>query len=105
MLSAWRTLATTSIRLTATCPSNPIATSVRSLASAPATASALRSKKAKSKSTQAQHFVDVKQTRTTGGRGGDGCVSFLSLWCNENAGPDGADGGNGGHVVFEVNRD
>lgn len=46
--------------------------------------------------------MDVKQTRTVGGRGGDGCVSFLSLWCNENAGPDGADGGNGGHVVFEV---
>lgn len=46
--------------------------------------------------------MDVKQTRTLGGKGGDGCVSFLSLWCNENAGPDGADGGNGGHVVFEV---
>lgn len=46
--------------------------------------------------------MDVKQTRTLGGKGGDGCVSFLSIWCNENAGPDGADGGNGGHVVLEV---
>lgn len=26
----------------------------------------------------------------------------MSLWCNENAGPDGADGGNGGHVVFQA---
>lgn len=37
-----------------------------------------------------------------GGAGGDGCCSFLSLWCNENAGPDGGDGGNGGHVLFQA---
>lgn len=55
--------------------------------------------------TQPQHFIDIKQTRTLGGKGGDGCVSFLSLWCNENAGPDGADGGNGGHVVFQASYD
>lgn len=40
-----------------------------------------------------------------GGKGGDGCVSFLSLWCNENAGPDGGDGGNGGHVVLKSTYD
>lgn len=31
-------------------------------------------------------------------------MSFLSAWCNENAGPDGGDGGHGGHVVFEVGK-
>lgn len=46
-------------------------------------------------------FLDVKHVRVFGGKGGDGCVSFLSVWCNENAGPDGGDGGNGGHVVFK----
>lgn len=39
--------------------------------------------------------MDLKNIRTIGGRGGDGCISFLSLFANENAGPDGGDGGNG----------
>lgn len=43
--------------------------------------------------------------RTVGGKGGDGCVSFLQLWCNERAGPDGGDGGNGGHVIFQASND
>lgn len=30
---------------------------------------------------------------------------LLSLWCNERAGPDGGDGGNGSHVVFQSSRD
>lgn len=50
-------------------------------------------------------FIDTKQVRVLGGKGGDGSVSFLSLWCNENAGPDGGDGGNGGHVVFKSSYD
>lgn len=54
---------------------------------------------------QPQYFVDLKQIRTIGGRGGDGCISFLSLWANENAGPDGGDGGNGGHVVLQASND
>lgn len=54
---------------------------------------------------QMLQFLDVKQVRVFGGKGGDGCVSFLSLWCNENAGPDGGDGGNGGHVVFKSTYD
>lgn len=37
-----------------------------------------------------------------GGNGGDGCISFLSLWSNEFAGPDGGDGGNGGHVILRA---
>lgn len=40
-----------------------------------------------------------------GGKGGDGCISFLQLWCNERAGPDGGDGGNGGHVIFKTSAD
>lgn len=43
--------------------------------------------------------------RVLGGRGGDGCISFLQLWANENAGPDGGDGGNGGHVIFQASKD
>lgn len=50
-----------------------------------------------------QNFLDFKEVQTSGGRGGDGCMSFLSLWINEFAGPDGGDGGNGGHVIFEAN--
>jgi len=37
----------------------------------------------------------------TGGHGGNGCMSFMSLFANEWAGPDGGDGGNGGHVLFQ----
>ena len=36
-----------------------------------------------------------------GGSGGDGCLSFLSVFRIEFAGPDGGNGGNGGHVVFQ----
>ena len=54
---------------------------------------------------QTQYFVDCRHVRTIGGKGGDGCVSFLRLWCNENAGPDGGDGGNGGHVVLQATQD
>ena len=43
--------------------------------------------------------------RAVGGKGGDGCISFLSLWCNENAGPDGGDGGSGSHIVFQATFD
>lgn len=43
--------------------------------------------------------------RTTGGTGGDGSVSFLKAWCNEQAGPDGGDGGSGGHVLFHCTKE
>ncbi|GAB1869572.1 GTP-binding protein 5 [Camponotus japonicus] len=68
-------------------------------------AKALRSTKPKSKHDTLQHFVDIKQTRTIGGKGGDGEISFLRLWVNDRAGPDGGDGGNGGHVIFEAKKD
>ncbi|CAG9822980.1 unnamed protein product [Phaedon cochleariae] len=66
---------------------------------------ALRSKKPKSIRNTVQNFVDFKQLRALGGTGGDGCISFLSLFCNEFAGPDGGDGGNGGHVIFQSSHD
>ncbi|EDV31164.1 uncharacterized protein Dana_GF14685 [Drosophila ananassae] len=68
-------------------------------------ATALRPTKAKSTRKEAQYFSDAKRVRAIGGKGGDGCVSFLQLWCNERAGPDGGDGGHGGHVVFQASND
>ncbi|KAJ8938192.1 hypothetical protein NQ318_019533 [Aromia moschata] len=65
----------------------------------------LKSKKPKSTRNQVQNFIDLKRLRTRGGTGGNGCISFLSLWSNEFAGPDGGDGGNGGHVIFEASGD
>ncbi|XP_029177291.1 mitochondrial ribosome-associated GTPase 2 isoform X2 [Nylanderia fulva] len=62
----------------------------------------LRSTKPKSQHDTVQYFVDIKQTRTIGGKGGDGEISFLRLWVNDRAGPDGGDGGNGGHVIFQA---
>lgn len=47
-------------------------------------------------------MVDIKRVRAIGGKGGDGCVSFLRLWVNDSAGPDGGDGGSGGHVLLQV---
>lgn len=38
-----------------------------------------------------------------GGKGGNGCISMLSIFANEFAGPDGGNGGNGGHVVLKAN--
>ncbi|XP_014616201.1 PREDICTED: mitochondrial ribosome-associated GTPase 2 isoform X2 [Polistes canadensis] len=67
-------------------------------------ANPLRSQKSKSLSNTSQYFVDIKQVRVIGGRGGDGTISFLQLWKNDRAGPDGGDGGHGGHVIFQVSK-
>ncbi|KAK9510739.1 hypothetical protein O3M35_005465 [Rhynocoris fuscipes] len=64
----------------------------------------LRSLKKKSSSKRVKHFVDSKRVTAVGGRGGNGCISFLQLWANENAGPDGGDGGNGGHVILQASN-
>lgn len=48
-------------------------------------------------------FVDTVKIRFQGGKGGDGCISMLSLFANEFAGPDGGNGGHGGHVVLNAN--
>lgn len=50
---------------------------------------------------QEDYFVDYKNVTVIGGNGGSGLISFARVWCNPYAGPDGADGGNGGHVIFE----
>lgn len=62
----------------------------------------LRSLKAKSTRNTVQYYVDSYRIRAVGGSGGNGCISFLSVWCKDRAGPDGGDGGNGGHVIFQV---
>lgn len=51
---------------------------------------------------QAKHLLDYRKTVAMGGKGGDGCISLLRLFGNEFAGPDGGDGGSGGHIVFHV---
>ncbi|XP_017468481.1 PREDICTED: mitochondrial ribosome-associated GTPase 2 isoform X2 [Rhagoletis zephyria] len=66
---------------------------------------ALRPIKTKSTRKEPIFFVDSKQVNVIGGKGGDGCISFLQVWCNERAGPDGGDGGNGGHVIFQSTTD
>ena len=50
---------------------------------------------------QSQFFIDFKATKLKAGKGGDGLVSFMNLKEKEFCGPDGGDGGNGGHVLFE----
>lgn len=47
-------------------------------------------------------FVDCCKVRVSGGRGGDGMICYLHLFCNPNAGPSGGDGGHGGHIIFEA---
>ncbi|XP_055298773.1 mitochondrial ribosome-associated GTPase 2 [Sitodiplosis mosellana] len=73
-----------------------------SLFSTKYTPQAVKRKKSKAKEATRDHFVDLKNVRTIGGRGGDGSISFSQVWCNERAGCDGGDAGNGGHVVFEA---
>lgn len=47
-------------------------------------------------------FVDAVRVRFSGGKGGDGSISFLHLFANEFAGPDGGNGGNGGHLILRA---
>ncbi|XP_053646060.2 uncharacterized protein [Cherax quadricarinatus] len=63
---------------------------------------AIKKVKNKSDKTMARHFVDYRRVKTCAGDGGNGCISLLSTYQKEKAGPDGADGGNGAHVIFEA---
>uniref|UniRef100_A0A915K002 Obg domain-containing protein n=1 Tax=Romanomermis culicivorax TaxID=13658 RepID=A0A915K002_ROMCU len=58
--------------------------------------------KARAEGNSDAYFVDFKRVTVQGGNGGDGTISFARLWCNPFAGPDGADGGNGGHCFSQT---
>ena len=63
----------------------------------------LRALKGKSSRNSVRHFVDWVEVTVCAGDGGDGSISLNSLYANEFAGPDGGDGGSGGHVILTAN--
>ena len=48
-------------------------------------------------------FIDEAKIYVKAGRGGNGCLSFRREKHVPRGGPDGGDGGRGGHVILEVN--
>jgi GTP-binding protein len=50
-------------------------------------------------------FIDYVKTHVKAGHGGRGCVSFRREKFIPKGGPDGGDGGRGGHIVFRATRD
>ena len=50
-------------------------------------------------------FLDEAKIYVKSGNGGPGCVSFRREKCVEFGGPDGGNGGRGGHIYFECVKD
>ncbi|XP_050009051.1 mitochondrial ribosome-associated GTPase 2 [Alexandromys fortis] len=51
-----------------------------------------------------RHFVDRRRVLVRGGNGGSGISCFHSEPRKEFGGPDGGDGGSGGHIILRVDR-
>uniref|UniRef100_A0A8C4QP00 Mitochondrial ribosome-associated GTPase 2 n=1 Tax=Eptatretus burgeri TaxID=7764 RepID=A0A8C4QP00_EPTBU len=51
---------------------------------------------------QSKYFVDEREVLVCGGLGADGACCFHSEPEKERGGPDGGNGGSGGHVIFQV---
>jgi len=50
-------------------------------------------------------FIDEVNVYVKAGKGGKGCVSFRREKYVPKGGPDGGDGGRGGHIIFKTERD
>ena len=50
----------------------------------------------------ATSFVDKARISVKAGNGGNGCVSFHREKYVASGGPDGGDGGQGGHIILQV---
>ncbi|KAK9872314.1 hypothetical protein WA026_017122 [Henosepilachna vigintioctopunctata] len=87
------------------CRIQQVANNIRKFCEFVAAPKPLRKLKPRSSNTSVHSFVDLKYVKVSAGNGGDGCISFLHLWSNEMAGPDGGDGGNGAHVIFKASHD
>ncbi|XP_038659462.1 mitochondrial ribosome-associated GTPase 2 isoform X2 [Scyliorhinus canicula] len=64
----------------------------------------IRKKKELSEKKLTRYFVDQRKVTVFGGRGGDGTCTFHSEPRKEFGGPDGGNGGDGGHVILKVAR-
>lgn len=53
---------------------------------------------------QADNFIDYIRIHCHSGHGGPGCVHFLREKFRPNGGPDGGNGGRGGHIILRGNK-